>query len=1800
MNELLNYFGGSLLRGGLIFLLLTGLAAFGFNPRFAKSRLFWYAVLISIVLPLGLFAPVKLSPKPMPPPEPVAMAEAEEAADPAETTPSPPPISNPAAGVKPKQAMPSAPADKVSSPAKTIPTITTTVATRMTPRPLSPDQEQVAPEETVAEPVAEPPSGLKLPGCIWCVYLAISLLFLSRRILQCALWRRRARRMPTVSDERVLRIFEAACAEIGLRPETVELHDGGPALPVPASGGLRHMRVFLPVEVIPRQRDEQLRMLMLHELYHLKRHDPLEVFLLACAGSFLWFNPFYARGVRRLALVREIECDEAVMRAVGNDRRAGHNYLEMMLDFFGGVPDKVPFGVGLSSGAKDLKERMVRVLNPAQYSRPALISLSAALLAVVIVSLFAVGERGMGKRNLEKMLSLLPETAQGVMYFNSDESVNSEFYPDFAPLAESLAAEAANLSPAVPALAAAGAEFLAWTEPDGRIHLMAYCRNLPPLPSGGELNVVQLDSAIYELTGFARTRRNRRKGANDRIISAMAEMPEDLIWRSVDFPVGRLFAGAKATGFAGIDAGGNLRLEARLSGLSEADRTLLLNFKPDIFRGRHPASKYVLDNLLFGGFSITETGGDIAVQHRIDLKKSATVAGGLAYLFSRNMPVPVEFSTLPSSKTHTGYVAYFDGPYELFRERILRNGKSYGSERAFRRDRAQQSFAYYANGSVFEIDFYPNGVISRWSTPGYGHISRNINGVNWFDQPKKPRFNMPGWYWSEAMNSQDSNFIRPSPKGLEYSIEEYRTITEPETLECRIYASADRPELSGMAGFRAKLNAESGNPEVETFGENGWSLSLSRAERDGGNAAFSIHFAPPESSGFKAFDTSFTVPVIKVDNMPEVNLAGSLEVADDWADRFDPDYPDFPWRPKPDRIGYRVKLTALAVPNSNEPALAVDTPVLDSEQVEFVSKDGQSKFGKLILLEKPEIRKRQSRNDGTDFTITVRFRLDFEDRSLKLDRTIHIKAAIVNKLPTLVRVSEYGYTPSCIRLYDETSGESADLKFYPFNSVPEGTNISAGNFTIQMEPWRKYNRDTLRLKLTNNTTGKVYPLLAVFPMYPADVPKHCTVRIGNATVAMLCMDCSITLYDMGELRHRTAFELLPPILNYDEFDAVYRREITGAALTKLANDETLTPLLMLRIPIGNNIDMKTRNERLVVLFDRMAADAVLFPGSRDPVIRSVRLEPEHASRLAKLASRITRGDRDTMSRRHSWANAVRWNSSDTPPETIEVDMSEGACHEICEQLQRELSTAPLPPDCAAIDVDATMDLGRLWKNNHSGDKPLSTPMKFTTYIMSRRLPEDKIAFCWSGFLFNTGLRFMNRNGDSYDFEEYFRPIDGKLIDGGKTIQIHFYGMMNGIGAVNLFTRAETDFRDGKLSLRRVPIETKTNPQLILYYSKPPGKSAVWNFDRLENLRKESFALDNYAVVDFMRTSPEWTRWRFTLRNTETNEKRDFKLEFLPDASPDFDGEINAVHLDPALNTGVKPDRFGQSSQLTVSIGNIPDGWIAVLKPDLHNRPNPPPSNYVGIYQDVRELGKLPDDKNGDYTGKWVRRFPGSLDIEMEGEYRNGIPCGTWKEYYPCGHQLRRQVEYREDGTAEYRSYYPGFPQKPYLMRQFSYKFENNLCMVANDRILSAGDPDGKLWRWRARPPFGVGWRWDADTLAAFPVIETVQNPDNGIRIYSFFRSGREYNSFRWWVFVADSECNITWCSEGQLDRNTGNVAVTKFTPNIKIANLKYPGPPKAVRNGSRITFRWDIPDNSSKDGNATIRAEVTVGVENAE
>jgi beta-lactamase regulating signal transducer with metallopeptidase domain len=146
--------------------------------------------------------------------------------------------------------------------------------------------------------------------------------------------------------------------------------------PTPAVGGVLYPRILLPAGIDRLLNRQELNAVLLHEVAHAKRRDNLVRLLYEALLCALWFHPLIWLAGMRMALYRELSCDESVIQ-----RAQGQALVRALAKL--AIPKETTFLRATASS--HLSHRLARLAGPAQPAHCAASLLLTSLFAAVIV-----------------------------------------------------------------------------------------------------------------------------------------------------------------------------------------------------------------------------------------------------------------------------------------------------------------------------------------------------------------------------------------------------------------------------------------------------------------------------------------------------------------------------------------------------------------------------------------------------------------------------------------------------------------------------------------------------------------------------------------------------------------------------------------------------------------------------------------------------------------------------------------------------------------------------------------------------------------------------------------------------------------------------------------------------------------------------------------------------------------------------------------------------------------------------------------------------------------------------------------------------------------------------------------------------------------------------------------------------------------------------------------------------------------------------------------------------------------------
>lgn len=192
-----------------------------------------------------------------------------------------------------------------------------------------------------------------------------------------------------VSDLRWRDASDVASAELGL-PESPALL-ASDQVTVPFTSGVWRPVVVVPASALATWTDERIRVVLLHELAHVRRRDCLVQAMSQVACAAYWFNPLTWVAARRLRAERERACDDLVLDA----GMRGADYAQHLLDIARTVTSRRSLSAAALAMARpsELEGRLLAILDGHRARRAAGTRLSwrmAVAVAAIVVPVASV------------------------------------------------------------------------------------------------------------------------------------------------------------------------------------------------------------------------------------------------------------------------------------------------------------------------------------------------------------------------------------------------------------------------------------------------------------------------------------------------------------------------------------------------------------------------------------------------------------------------------------------------------------------------------------------------------------------------------------------------------------------------------------------------------------------------------------------------------------------------------------------------------------------------------------------------------------------------------------------------------------------------------------------------------------------------------------------------------------------------------------------------------------------------------------------------------------------------------------------------------------------------------------------------------------------------------------------------------------------------------------------------------------------------------------------------------------------
>ena len=213
-----------------------------------------------------------------------------------------------------------------------------------------------------------------------------------------------------VENEAVLRVFDHVREEVGIS-RGIRLF-ASKEVQTPLSIGFAHPRVILPEWML--NSHGKLRMILIHEIAHLRQLDDLVNLLCQLIGAFLFFHPLFHLAVRELRLSNEEVCDGYAVRLTG----ARTDYVDCLVEFSCAHPGRLSTGLGQSGG---LLIRRAKAIFKAEEGLKMigkrtlmLLSLSVFALTLMISYVRLIGTASAGEAEIDRFQTCVNHAGPGM------------------------------------------------------------------------------------------------------------------------------------------------------------------------------------------------------------------------------------------------------------------------------------------------------------------------------------------------------------------------------------------------------------------------------------------------------------------------------------------------------------------------------------------------------------------------------------------------------------------------------------------------------------------------------------------------------------------------------------------------------------------------------------------------------------------------------------------------------------------------------------------------------------------------------------------------------------------------------------------------------------------------------------------------------------------------------------------------------------------------------------------------------------------------------------------------------------------------------------------------------------------------------------------------------------------------------------------------------------------------------------------------------------------------------------------
>ncbi|GIN18286.1 BlaR1 family beta-lactam sensor/signal transducer [Shouchella clausii] len=217
------------------------------------------------------------------------------------------------------------------------------------------------------------------------IWIGGMIFFLLLTLYHYAKLQRLVKAATKIQNQKVQKVFSDCMAELQITNKLTILES--PAIQTPMTFGLFNTYILLPKNIELYLSDDEIRHVLLHELYHYKsRHIKLN-YLFVLYQIVYWFHPLVWKAFKEMRLDRELACDTEVLLTLG--QREYKAYGQTIMRFLERNSRFLYLTNQLHSSKKALK---IRILNIASFTGESKRRQLKSMVVFAVLSVFVIAQ----------------------------------------------------------------------------------------------------------------------------------------------------------------------------------------------------------------------------------------------------------------------------------------------------------------------------------------------------------------------------------------------------------------------------------------------------------------------------------------------------------------------------------------------------------------------------------------------------------------------------------------------------------------------------------------------------------------------------------------------------------------------------------------------------------------------------------------------------------------------------------------------------------------------------------------------------------------------------------------------------------------------------------------------------------------------------------------------------------------------------------------------------------------------------------------------------------------------------------------------------------------------------------------------------------------------------------------------------------------------------------------------------------------------------------------------------------------